>query len=304
MLHIFGHRAPDTDSIASAIAYAFLKNELKAEAKAFRLGEINEETKFVLEKFKVEPPEILESAEGKDVILVDHNEFEQSAKGIEKANLVEIIDHHKLKLSWPKPIFVLTLPWGSTATIITKLFELKKVEIPKTIAGVLAAAILSDTVIFKSPTTTQIDKEVAKKLAEIAGIQDLEKFGIEMFKIKSRVADKSVEELLKKDYKTYDFKGRKIWIAQIEVVDDEEVLKRKGEILEFMKEFKEKENLYAAILMVTNILKEGSTLFLVTKEIQPFEKAFNLKFEEGIAWAPGVMSRKKQVVPPLEKVFS
>ena len=303
MLHIFGHKAPDTDSIVSALAYAFLKNELGKEAKAFRLGEINEETKFVLEKFKVEAPELLESAEGKDVILVDHNEFEQSANGIEKANIVEIIDHHKLKFSWPKPIIVLTLPWGSTATIITKLFELKKVEIPKEIAGILAAAILSDTVIFKSPTTTQIDKEVAEKLAEIAEIEDLEKLGIEMFKTKSRIADKSVEELLKKDYKTYDFNGRKIWIAQIEVVDDEEVLKRKEEILEFMKEFKEKENLYAVILMVTNILKEGSTLFLVADEIQPFEKAFGLKFEEGIAWAAGVMSRKKQVVPPLEKIF-
>jgi len=304
MLYIFGHKAPDTDSIVSALAYAFLKNELGKEAKAFRLGELNEETKFILEKFKVEAPELLESAEGKDVVLVDHNQFEQSANGIEKANIVEVIDHHKLKFSWSKPIFVLTLPWGSTATIITKLFELKKVEIPKEIAGILAAAILSDTVIFKSPTTTQIDKEVAKKLAEIAEIEDLEKLGIEMFKVKSKIADKSVEELLKKDYKTYDFKGRKIWIAQIEVVDDEEVLKRKKEILEFMKEFKEKENLYAVILMVTNILKEGSTLFLVADEIQPFEKAFGLKFEEGIAWATGVMSRKKQVVPPLEKIFS
>jgi len=303
MLYVFGHKAPDTDSIASAIAYAFLKNELKEEAKAFRLDELNEETKFVLEKFEVEAPEFLENVEGKDVVLVDHNEFEQSANGIENANLVEIIDHHKLKFSWSKPIFVLTLPWGSTATIIAKFFELKKIKIPKEIAGILTAAILSDTVIFKSPTTTQIDKEVAEKLAKIAKIKNLKNFGIEMFKVKSEIADKSAEELLKKDYKVYDFNGKKIWIAQVEVVDDEEVLKRKEEIFEFMKEFKEKEKLYGIILMVTNILKEGSTLFLVADEIQPFEKAFGLKFEGGIAWAAGIMSRKKQIVPPLEKIF-
>ncbi len=302
MLYIFGHKAPDTDTVCSAIAYAYLKNKLGKEAKPFVLGDINSETKFVLEKFGVDVPEILESAEGKDVVLVDHNEFSQTIDDIEKANIVEIIDHHKMKFSWNKPITILTLPWGSTATIITKLFEYYNIEIPREIAGCLLSAILSDTVIFKSPTTTEIDKKFAEKLSKIAGIENMEEYGIEMFKAKSEISTKTAEEIIFTDSKLFDFSGKKVRISQIEVVDDEEVLKRKEELLEEMKKVKEKEELDGILLLITNIMKEGSTMLVVADEVEPYEKAFNVKFEENSAWVK-VMSRKKEVVPPLEDIF-
>ncbi len=304
MLYVFGHKAPDTDSICSAIAYAYLKNKLGTEAEPCRLGEVNSETKLVLERFNAEKPKMLESAEGKDVILVDHNEFEQSAKGIERANILEIVDHHKMKFSWDKPITIITLPWGSTATIITKLFSYHRIEIPREIAGLLLSAILSDTVIFRSPTCTEIDREVAKKLAETAGIDNVQEWGIKMFRAKSAIAEKSARDIIFNDYKVYDFSGRKVLIGQIEVVSDEEVLERKEEILEEMERLRQEENYYAVLLMVTDIMKQGSTLLLASESSEPFEKAFNAKFEQSSAYLQGVMSRKKQVVPPLERVFS
>ncbi len=303
MLYIFGHKSPDTDSICSAIAYAYLKNQMGEKAKAFRLGEINNETKLVLERFEMDAPPMLKSAAGKDVVLVDHNEFEQSADDIEKANIVEVIDHHKIKFSWDKPIYMLVMPVGSTATIIAKKFIWKGVKMPQEIAGILLSAILSDTVIFKSPTTTEEDREVARELAKTAGIEDIEAWGVEMFKAKSAISEKSAREMIYNDYKTYDFNGRKVLIGQLEVVDDSEVLKRKEEIVEEMKKVKEEEGLFAVLLLVTDIMKEGSTALLVADDVEPFERAFDVKFEDGQAWLGGVMSRKKQVVPPLESVF-
>ncbi len=303
MLYIFGHKAPDTDTVCSAIAYAYLKRKLGEEAEVFILGEPNSETKFVLEKFGIETPKIIENVEGKDVILLDHNEFSQTADGIENANIVEIIDHHKMNFSWDKPITIITLPWGSTASIITKLYEYHGIEIPKEIAGCLLSAILSDTVIFKSPTTTEIDKEFAEKLAKIAEIEDIEQYGIEMFKAKSKIGEKTAEEILKVDTKLFDFSGKKVRISQIEVIDDSEVLKRKEELIEEMKKIREEENLFGIVLLVTDIMKEGSTMIVISDDIEPFEKAFEVKFEDNSAWVK-VMSRKKEVVPPLEKIFS
>ncbi len=303
MIHVFGHKVPDTDATCSAIAYAYLLRQTGKDAKAFRLGELNKETKLVLERFGIEEPPLLENAAGKDVWLMDHNEFEQSADGIEEANIVGVIDHHKIKFSYGKPITYIALPWGSSSTIVAKLFEIYGVEIPKEIAGCLLSAILSDTVIFKSPTTTDVDKEIAEKLAKIAGVEDIKAWGIEMFKAKSSIAEKSAREIVLNDYKVYEFDGKKFLINQVEVIDDSEVLQRKEEILEEMKRIKEEQGLFAVLTMVTDIMKEGTTLLVVADDYEPIEKAFSKKVEGGAIWLPGVMSRKKQIVPPLEKVF-
>ncbi len=299
MLYVVGHKSPDTDSVASAIAYAHLKNELGEEAKAFRLGEINNETKFVLEKFGVEVPEIIESLADKDVVLVDHNEFTQNVEDINKANIKEVIDHHKLKFSYDKPIYVLTMPLGSTATIVSNLYFWSEIEIPKDIAGLLLSAILSDTVIFKSPTTTEEDREIGEKLSKICGIDNVEEYGIELFKRKSDIMSKSVEELLYNDYKISEFGDKKIMVSQLEVIDDKEILSKKKEILEKMKEIRKDKGLYGVLLMITDIMKEGSTLLVDSDNISDFEKAYGVKFEENSVWVKGMMSRKKQVLPPL-----
>ena len=183
-LFVFGHKSPDTDSICSAISLAYLKNKLGVEAKAYALEEPRKEAKFVLDYFKVEAPEVLSAGaiKGQDVALVDHNEVAQTADDIAEANLVEVIDHHKIGcLSTDLPISVRIMPVGCTCTIIYNLFKENNVEIPYEIAGLLLSAILSDTLIFKSPTTTELDKEAALALAEIAKV-DYEKYGMEMFK--------------------------------------------------------------------------------------------------------------------------
>ncbi len=303
MIHVFGHKVPDTDATCSAIAYAYLLRKLGKNAKAFRLGELNKETKLVLERFGVEEPPLLENAAGKDVWLMDHNEFEQSADGIEEANIVGVIDHHKIKFSYGKPITYIALPWGSSSTIVAKLFEIYGVEMSKEIAGILLSAILSDTVIFKSPTTTDVDREIAEKLAKIAGVDDIKAWGIEMFKAKSSIAEKNARDIVLGDYKVYHFGGKGVLIGQVEVIDDSEVLQRKNELIEAMKQIKDEQGLFAVVLMVTDIMKEGSTLLVVADDMAPFETAFGTKFEENAAWLPGVMSRKKQVVPPLERVL-
>ncbi|NPA76479.1 MAG: manganese-dependent inorganic pyrophosphatase [Candidatus Diapherotrites archaeon] len=304
MIHVFGHKVPDTDAVCSAIGYAHLLRELGKDAKAFRLGELNAETKLVLERFGVETPELLENAAGKDVWLMDHNEFGQSADGIEDANIIGVIDHHKIKFSYDKPITYIALPWGSSSTIVAKLYEIYGVEIPKHIAGCLLSAILSDTVIFKSPTTTETDREIAAKLAAIAGVDDMTAWGIEMFKAKSKIGEKSARDIVLNDYKVYEFGGRKILINQVEVIDDSEVLARKDEIIAEMQKIKEEQGLFAVLTMVTDIMKEGTTLLVVADDVAPIEKAFGKEIKDNAVWLPGVMSRKKQIVPPLEQVMA
>jgi manganese-dependent inorganic pyrophosphatase len=297
-VYVVGHKNPDTDSICSAIAYAYFLKLNGKEAKAARAGEIHSETKFVLEKFNVEAPELLENARSK-LILVDHNEEEQRVSG--EYEILEIIDHHKFNFSYPKPIYILCKPLGSTCTIIAEMFFGKNLEIPKEIAGLLISGILSDTVIFRSPTTTEKDKEIAEKLNKIVSL-DLIGYGKEMKKRGANIEGKTIEELIFRDFKEFDFNGKKVGIGQLELIETEEFLERKDEILKEMRKIKEKENLDSLIFAVTDIMKKGSTLFCVGEE-NLVGKAFGVDLSSGYAYLQGVMSRKKQIVPPLEEVF-
>lgn len=302
-IYIFGHKSPDTDSVCSAIAYAEIKGE---NFKPFVLGEINEETKYVLNFFGVSKPEYIKNVEGKKVILVDHNEFFQSADNIEKAEIIEVIDHHKIKFSYDKPIKFLTLSYGSTATIIAEHYmhyinEIKSND-KKTLAGLLLSAILSDTVIFKSPTTTKEDIEISKKLAEIAEIKDIENFGIEIKKRKANLKSKTIEEIVKEDFKDFNFNNNKVGIGQCEVVDLNDIYSMEGKILEYLKNLKDSKNYKMVVFIATDIIKEGSEIYFAGEK-EKIEKAFNTKFENNHAYIKGLMSRKKQVVPFLQKVF-
>ncbi len=299
-IYVFGHKSPDTDTICSAIAYAKIKNLTPA-----RLGEINEETKFVLEKFCVEIPRPIENVEGKKVVLVDHNEFQQSADGIEKAEIVEVIDHHKIKFSYDKPIKFLTEPLGSTATVIAKYFEsdIEKIEVneKKKIKGLLLSAILSDTVVFKSPTTTEEDKKIANELAKAVGIDALIKFGIDIKKAKGSIRGKTVESIIMADFKEFDFNGKKVGIGQTEIVDINEIYEIKAQISKFLENLKN-ENYEMTVFVATDIIKEGSELFFAGDKSK-IEKAFGIKVVGNFVYIPGLMSRKKQVVPKLQQVF-
>lgn len=297
---VTGHKNPDTDSICSALSYAALKQTQGVEAVAVRLGEVNKETQYALDYFQVEAPELIASVEEKQaVMLVDHNEPAQSVDGLDKAELLEIVDHHRLGgLNTANPIFVHIEPVGCTATIITKMFDCKKVELPKKIAGLLLSAIVSDTVLFKSPTCTEQDKAAAEKLAVIAGV-NLKEYGMAMLKAGADLGDLTPAQIAKTDSKPFSFGQYKAIVAQISVMDTADILAKKAELVAAMQELCQNEGYDMSLLMVTDIMEESTELVFVGEPKQLIADAFGKDASGDSIYLPGVMSRKKQIVPQL-----
>ncbi|MBA2846023.1 manganese-dependent inorganic pyrophosphatase [Methanococcus maripaludis] len=306
MMYVVGHKNPDSDSICSAIALAYFLDAFPA-----RLGELNPESQFILKRFGLMEPELIKTAEGKELFLVDHAEKSQNLDDFDKGKLIGIIDHHKIGISTSEPITYLSKPVGSTASVISELYFRgildiiggKNKELKADIAGVLLSAILSDTLLFKSPTATPLDKELAEKLADIAGISDITAYGMEMLTEKSTVGKMTPEEILHIDYKPFDMSGKKVGIGQAEVIDMSEVASKKEAIQNLIDEMIEKEGYDMVLFLVTDIMKEGSEV-LVAGNKSAFETAFELKLDGKSVFIDGMMSRKKQVVPPLEKYYS
>lgn len=300
---VFGHKNPDTDTICSAIAYAELKNKLGKDVKAVRLGEVNEETKYALNYFKVEKPELVENVAGKEIILVDHNERTQTADGFEEAKVLELIDHHRISnFNVDEPLYARVEPVGCTATIILKLFKENNLAPSKETAGLMLSAIISDTLLFKSPTCTQCDAKAGKELAEIAGV-DLKEYGLEMLKAGTALGDKSEAELLNMDMKIFEIDGEKIGVAQVNTVNEAEVLERKEKLLAEIDNIIAKEGLKFFMLAITNILTNDSTALVSGNGNDVIEKAFGEKVDSNLVTLKGVVSRKKQIIPPLTKAI-
>jgi manganese-dependent inorganic pyrophosphatase len=305
-IYVVGHKSPDTDSVTSAIAYANLKNALgMKEAVPAAAGDINNETKFLLDYFKVPYPEKLTDATDKKLILVDHNEMAQAVDKLNMENIVEIVDHHKIGgLATGKPIFFLNEPVGATGGIIANLYEQNKVAISKEMAGLMMSAILSDTVLFKSPTCTPRDKASVEKLAKIAGVDPMA-FGMELLKAKSDISSKSAKDILMGDFKKFDFSGTKAGVGQIEVMDLKDLEPKRKAILDEMNKMKDAEKLNMVVLMLTDVMKESSDILFVgdASAAAGFEKAFGGKIANNSIYKEKVLSRKKQVIPPLEGAF-
>lgn len=415
--HIFvaGHKSPDTDSICSSISYAKLKQLLGIDAVAIRAGEINKETEFALNYFKVAPQPLVKSfyvkvgdvanttvpalpvsaslkdaakwfaeygfdfapvcdkgnfvgivekncfagefiknllgqelatikdlahdpttffkasdnahdvkgegafvviedgkyvglvctgcvekAEKQKVILVDHNEKKQIIDGIEEAEIIENIDHHRIggDIATDGPIFILFKPVGCTGTIVTQLYDMHKVDIPKEIAGLLLSAIISDTVLFRSPTCTAEDKAAAAKLAEIAGV-DLQAYGMEMLKAGANVSDLSADEIAHNDMKEFSEQGSVISISQVQVMDTQELLDQKEVLLNALEKMRSGANYDASFLMITSIIDEATNLIFAGNVDDIVDKAFAKDILDKEVYLPNVMSRKKQIVPPI-----
>ena len=300
---VFGHKNPDTDTICSAIAYVELKNKLGKDVKAVRLGEINEETKYALNYFKVEKPELVENVAGREIILVDHNERTQTADGFEEAKVLELIDHHRISnFNVDEPLYARVEPVGCTATIILKLFKENGLTPSKETAGLMLSAIISDTLLFKSPTCTQCDAKAGKELAEIAGV-DLKEYGLEMLKAGTALGDKSEAELLNMDMKVFEIDGTKIGVAQVNTVNEAEVLERKEKLLAEIDNIIAKEGLKFFMLAITNILTNDSAALISGDGNDVVEKAFGEKVDSNLVTLKGVVSRKKQIIPPLTKAI-
>ncbi|MED3627288.1 manganese-dependent inorganic pyrophosphatase [Bacillus subtilis] len=298
---IFGHQNPDTDTICSAIAYADLKNKLGFNAEPVRLGQVNGETQYALDYFKQESPRLVETAanEVNGVILVDHNERQQSIKDIEEVQVLEVIDHHRIaNFETAEPLYYRAEPVGCTATILNKMYKENNVKIEKEIAGLMLSAIISDSLLFKSPTCTDQDVAAAKELAEIAGV-DAEEYGLNMLKAGADLSKKTVDELISLDAKEFTLGSKKVEIAQVNTVDIEDVKKRQAELEAVISKVVAEKNLDLFLLVITDILENDSLALAIGNEAAKVEKAFNVTLENNTALLKGVVSRKKQVVPVL-----
>lgn len=304
-VYVVGHRSPDTDTVCSAIAYAHLKQRLgETNVVPARAGELDAETAFVLERFGVPVPVLLHDATGLDLVLVDHSEVGQALPHIERANVLEVWEHHRIgDLRLPKPIFFHCEPVGATATLIGELFFVRGVTPTAAMAGILLASILSDTVLFRSPTVTPKDRDVAARLAPLAGV-DPTRFGEQLLAVKATGSErKSTADILRGDYKEFDFgEGQRVGIGQVQVMAAGALLRRKAELLGAMDALRRDEGLVQVILMITDVTSEASDLLFVGARPELFERAFG-QLRDGAVHLPGCMSRKKQVVPALEKSF-
>lgn len=304
-IYIIGHKNPDTDSVVSAITYANLRNKLE-ETDVYTpaiAGEINQATEFVLNKFGFEKPEILETAKDKTLILVDHNEASQIVDGYEEAGITEIVDHHKFNFSYDEPIMITCRPWGSTVSLIVGMYLDNEMEIEKNLAGLMLSAILDDTVITKSPTCTEVDEELIEKLAQAAGVEDWKALGMEIFKAKADVAALSEMEIIKNDFKDFEYKAGKFGIGQVETVDLSDFENREEKLLAEMEKMREAEGYHSVILFITDIINEGSKFLVITSDQANMEKALGDKLVDNKVYIKGILSRKKQVVPLMSDVF-
>lgn len=296
---IFGHKSPDTDSIVSAIVIEDLENKMgNLNVKACRLGNINKETEFALNYFNVSAPELIESVSDTDtVILVDHNSFAQSANGIEKAKIEKVVDHHNITgFETKDPLFYIGQPVGCTCTIIYDFYKANNIEISKNYAGLMLSAIISDTLLFKSPTSTPKDIEVANELAKIANI-DINTYGIELLKAGTDLNSFSANDLINLDSKEFTVNSTKIQIAQVNTVDISDVLKDKENIEIAINSFIEKNNIDLFIFAITDILDNNSQIIALGNRVDIVEKSYDVKLDNNMAFLPDVVSRKKQIVP-------
>lgn len=314
MLAVFGHTNPDTDAITSALVYARLLTRQGVAARAYRLGDLNFETPFVLREAGVEAPELLPTLPAAaEVALVDHNESAQSVPNLAELTVTRVVDHHKLgDLTTSQPAYLRFEPVGCTATILLGLHREANLPVERVDARLMLSAVLSDTLHFRSPTTTLQDREAVAFLAPIAGVEDVEAYALAMFAAKSDLGDTPADTLLKMDYKVFPFgdpaqpQTVQTWgLGVIETTNPGYVLGRQAELLAAMDQARAEDGLHGVLLSVVDILRETNvTLVLSATEAQVLRGAFGVEAADRRADLGHRISRKKQIVPALEAYFA
>ncbi|MCJ1990496.1 manganese-dependent inorganic pyrophosphatase [Pseudolactococcus carnosus] len=305
---VFGHQNPDTDAIGSSYAFAELSRLRGLDtAEVVALGDVNEETAFALDYFGVPAPRVVTSAkaEGADqVILTDHNEFQQSISDIRDVTILGVVDHHRVaNFETQAPLFMILEPVGSASSIVYRQFKADGREIPKATAGLLLSGLISDTLLLKSPTTHETDVKVAEDLAKIAGV-DLETYGLALLKAGTNLATKSADVLIDIDAKTFELNGHSVRVAQVNTVDIPEVLARQSEIEAAIKAAMQANDYSDFVFMITDIVNSNSEILALGQNSDKVEAAFNFELKDNHAFLAGAVSRKKQVVPQLTESFS
>lgn len=302
---VFGHKNPDTDAIASAIAFSYFLEKTGNQAEAVALGDANDEARFALDYFNVEQLRVVDTvaSETDRVALVDHNEATQSVNDIAEVNVDYVVDHHRIaNFETANPLFYRAEPIGSTASVIFKLFSENNIDIPKAIAGLMLSAIISDTLLFKSPTSTSQDKDIARQLAQIAEV-DMDEYGLELLKAGTNLSNKSAAELIDLDAKTFNMNDKTVRIGQVNAIGFDEMLKIKDELLQAMQNESYSNHYDLFVLLVTDILESDSIAFVLGNHAGEIKQAFNQEVEDNLIQLDGVVSRKKQVVPQLTEAF-
>lgn len=296
---VFGHKNPDTDSITSSIVLANLERKLGRDVEACRLGKVNKETEYVLDYLGMEAPRLIENVEdGAEVILVDHANPKESIDNLDNVKILKIVDHHKVALNTGYPLYYRAEPVGCTETILYKMYKENGVEIDKTIATLMLSAIISDTLLFKSPTCTPEDVQVAKELAKIAKI-DVNTYGMEMLKAGTDLKGFSIEEILSLDAKEIDLKNVKSVINQVNTASIEDVMTMKTDLEVGMQKVIDEKGLDLFMLLITDIVNSNSQVIALGKRADLVEKSYGVTLENHTALLKGIVSRKKQVVPIL-----
>ncbi len=302
-VYVFGHKSPDTDSVTAAIAYAELMKAKGEDYIPVIQGEANPETALVLERFGFAVPEKMTDAAGKQVALVDHSDLNQAPDNLSDGEVVAVVDHHKIgDVTTNTPIFFCNMPVGCTGTVLKVLYDLDGVAVDPKVAGLMLAAILSDTVNFKSPTVTDADKKAVAELAVIAGVEDTDGLFMDMLKAKSAVAGVPAMDLLNRDYKDFDMNGKKVGVGQLELASLDQVADMRDDLVKAMEEMKA-DGRHSILLMLTDVVKEGTDLVVLSDEPELIEKAFEAKLAGNSVWIDGMMSRKKQTVPNMQVAF-
>ncbi|AAK33422.1 inorganic pyrophosphatase [Streptococcus pyogenes JRS4] len=304
---VFGHQNPDTDAIASSYAFDYLSQKaFGLDTEVVALGTPNEETAFALDYFGVEAPRVVESAKAQgseQVILTDHNEFQQSIADIREVEVYGVVDHHRVaNFETANPLYMRVEPVGSASSIVYRMFKENGIEVPKAIAGMLLSGLISDTLLLKSPTTHVSDHLVAEELAELAEV-NLEDYGMALLKAGTNLASKSEVELIGIDAKTFELNGNAVRVAQVNTVDIAEVLERQEAIEAAIKDAMAAEGYSDFVLMITDIVNSNSEILAIGANMDKVEAAFNFTLDNNHAFLAGAVSRKKQVVPQLTESF-
>lgn len=302
-VYVVGHKNPDTDSVTAAIGYAELMKAKGEDYIPCMQGKPTPEIAVVLERFGTPAPEIMTDATGKQIALVDHSDLAQAPDNLADGEVVAIVDHHKIgDVTTNSPIFCCVRPVGCTGTVLNDMYNVEGVAIDPKVAGLMLAAILSDTVNFKSPTCTEADKVAVASLAKIAGVDDTDALFMDMLKAKSAIDGYPAMELLNRDYKDFDMKGKKVGVGQLELASLDQAESHRDALYKAMEEQKA-DGRHSILLMLTDVVKEGTDLMVISDEPALIEGAFDSKLDGNHMWLDGMMSRKKQTVPNLQKAF-
>ena len=301
---VLGHQNPDCDSVCSAIALASLFNKIGQEATAAIQGEANPEALYLLEQAGVVAPEIRTSVAGEELFIVDYSDWNQGTADMKKAKIRGIVDHHKLgDITTSEPLECWIWPVGCSATIVYNMYKFHNKTPDSAIAKLMMGAIISDTVNFQGPTTTDIDKVAVKELAEIADVNDIDAFANAQFDAKSDIKHVPAAELILRDQKVFEMAGDKLAIAQLELTSLETAFEKKDDMLIEMGQLQAENGYHSTIVLLTDINKLDTTALIVSKDADKIASALNSTVAEHMIALPGVVSRKKQIIPFLQAAF-